>query len=140
MNTDHEDPAPLGVTLDKLVRVYLKIRDARAEKTKEYESEDRALKEAQETIQAGLLAHMNETGMKSFKTRHGTVYTSVDVQPTAQDWDAFYAYVAETNSFEALHKRISKEFVSTYMEQHDGDAPPGVSVIRKNVVNVRRKN
>ena len=134
------DDQPIVATLDQLVKVYLKIRDARAERTREYEAEDRALKDAQDTIQATLLNTLNETGIESFKTKHGTVYRSEDILPQANDWDAFYEWVAEHKAFDALERRLKKTFISTFMEQNNGDAPPGVSVIRKYIVNVRRKN
>jgi hypothetical protein len=138
-----EQPAPQTnqpITLDKITRAYLRIRDARAERKKAFEAEDVQLKEAQESLAATMLNEMNESGIQSFRTKHGTVYLTEDILPAAFDWDLFYQYVAENMAFDALHKRITKEFVSTYMEQNNGEAPPGVSVIRKNVVNVRRKN
>lgn len=128
------------VPLDKIVKAFLRIRDRRAELKTEWESEDTALKEAQSELQAHMLNQMNETGITSFRTKYGTVYRSESIKPAAYDWDAFYKYVAENDAFEALEKRIKTTFVSAYMEQNNGEAPPGVSVIRAYEVNVRRKN
>jgi len=129
-----------AVPLDKIVKVFLRIRDERADRKKEWEGEDEALREAQETLQSHMLQQMNETGITSFQTKYGTVYRSTSIQPTGSDWDAFYKWVAENDAFDFLERRIKKTSVSDYMEQNKGAVPPGVTVLRKFEVNVRRKN
>jgi hypothetical protein len=128
------------VPLDRIVKTFLKIRDYRSEKKRAFEAEDDALKEEQELLQSQLLKYMNEAGLKNFGTEFGTVFRSVNIQPTASDWDTFYTWVAETDGFDFLEKRIKKTSVAAYMEQNMGAAPPGVNVLRNYEVTVRRKN
>ena len=128
------------VPLDKIVKAFLKIRDYRAVQKKAFEAEDEALKEEQDLLQSQLLKYMNETGLKNFGTEYGTVFRSVNIQPTASDWDTFYKWVAENDGFDFLEKRIKKTSVAAYMEQNKGAAPPGVNVLRNYEVTVHRKN
>jgi hypothetical protein len=127
-----------NVTLDRVVKAFVKIRDKRSEEKRAWEAKDRELKDQQETLESFLLGTMQTLGAKSVKTDHGTVYSAIEVTPQASDWDAFYAWVAEENAFEALEKRIKKTFVVAYMEDHDGELPPGVQVFRQHTVTIRR--
>lgn len=129
-----------GVTIAKVVATYIKIRDKRAENKKEFEAHDQKLKDQMETLSGFLLQTMRASGAESVRTKHGTVFTSIDITPQGQDWDKFYAWVAENNAFEALERRIKKTFIATYMEENDGELPPGVGVFRQHSVNIRRNS
>jgi hypothetical protein len=124
--------------LGKLVKTYIKIRDARAEKKKAFELEDGQLKEHLGKIEAVLLGHLNTTGGESVRTDEGTFYKQEEITPTGSDWDRLYAWVKEEDAFDALERRIKKTFIKEYMETHEGALPPGVSVHREYVVRVRR--
>ena len=124
--------------LDQIVRVYVKIRDARAAASKEAKERDAELKDKLSKLEAVLLNHLNETKADSVKTSEGTFYRQEDLIPTGSDWEAFYAWVKENDAFDALERRIKKTFIAEYIEAHDGEIPPGVSVYREHVVRVRR--
>ncbi len=127
------------VSYDQTVRVFIKMRDARAALKEEWETKDRAIKEQQDTIQQLLLAHMNANGIESFRTGAGTVYRTEKLIPQGSDWNAFYNWVKEHNAFDFIFKRIKADAVKDYMEQHNGAVPPGVSVYGEYGVNIRRK-
>lgn len=124
---------------DKIVEVYIKIRDARAELKRQFEAKDGELKAQAEKIEAHLLNTLNTSDMQSFKTAHGTVYRQEDILPSASDWNAFYDWVIQNNAIgEALEKRVKKAFIKQYMEEHQNELPPGISAIRQFQVRVRR--
>jgi hypothetical protein len=123
---------------NKVVGIYLKIRQKRKELKERFEAEDKALKADLTRIENTLLNHLNETNVDSMKTEAGTFYKQEEITPTGSDWEAFYDWVAENNAFDALERRIKKTFVSEYMEAHEGGVPPGVSVFREYVVRIRK--
>ena len=127
-----------SIGLDRLAKVYVKIRDKRAELKAAFDAQDTALKEQATKIEMALLAHMNSTGVQSARTDHGTIYRQEEVKPSASNWDAFYAWIKENDAFDALERRVKKTFVTEYMETHEGALPPGVAVHREFVVRVRR--
>lgn len=124
--------------VSKLARAYVRLRDTRAERKKEFEAGDNVLKEHMETIENHMLKLLTEQGIESVKTEAGTFYRQEDVIPQGSDWGAFYQFVREHDAFDFLEKRITKNAVKQYMEQNEGALPPGVSVFRKFVVRVRR--
>jgi len=126
------------VDVDKMVAVFVKMRDARSKLKKEFDEADSALKADQEVLQLELLRLMGEYKVDSLKTKHGTVYTESLLKPSVQDWDALYKYIQTTGNFDALERRVKTAFVKEYMETTEGDLPPGVSVHRELTAKVRR--
>lgn len=124
--------------IDRLTKVYIKIRDKRAELKAAYDKEDVELKMKQEKLENAMLAQMNATGAKSVRTDFGTVYRQEEIKPSASDWDSLYRWIRNNDAFDALERRIKKTFVTEYMDTHEGALPPGVSVHREFVVRVRR--
>lgn len=123
---------------NKVVEAYLNIRDRRAEIKREYEANDDKLKAAQAQLEGVMLKHLNDSGLDSARTAHGTFFRSESLKPSGSDWAAFYQWIGENDAFEALERRIKRDFIKEYMETHDGDLPPGVSVHREYDVRVRR--
>jgi hypothetical protein len=128
------------IDTDRLTNVFVKIRDSRAELKKAFEAKDTALKAQQTRIENAMLAFLNDNNMNTVATNNGTFYKQEDILPTGSDWGAFYAWVKENDAFEALERRIKKTFVTQFMDDHDGELPPGVSVLREWKVIVRRKS
>lgn len=124
--------------LNQIVRVYIKMRDALAVKRRAFEDEERDIKSQMKVLENAMLNHLNTTKLESARTAAGTVYRTEEVIPSGSDWDAFYAWIAKNNEFEALERRIKRTFIKDYMEQHEGRLPPGVSVHREFVARVRR--
>lgn len=130
---------PLGPKLDQIVQVWSAIRDARAAKRQVYEAEDLQLESDQQTLKAIMLDLLNKQGAQSVVTGHGTVYKSLKVKPSAADWSEVYRWIGQDpERFEMLEKRLKSTFVSQYMEDNEGVAPPGVNVIKEYEVAVRR--
>lgn len=126
------------MSTEKLVKTYIKMRDALTEKRRAFEAEERDIKEKMKILEGALLQHLQDAGAESVQTKAGTFYRQIEVTPSGSDWDAFYKWVAEHNEFEALERRIKKTFIKDYMETHEGTLPPGVSVYKEYVVRVRR--
>jgi hypothetical protein len=124
--------------VEALARAYLKLRDARAARKRAFETEDRDLAAKQQRISSAMLAFLAEHGIDSAATESGTFYRQEDLTPTGADWEAFYAWVRENNAFDALERRIKKTFIRQYIEEHEGEIPPGVNVYREYSVHVRR--
>ena len=112
------------VTYDRIIRTYVRMRDARSALKAEFEKKDRELKDQQETLESFLLGSMNTGGVTSLRTSAGTAYRTETMVPTGSDWSAFYAWVKETNGFDFLFKSIKADAIKDFMDQHDGEVPP----------------
>ena len=126
------------VDIDKVTRAYVHIRDARSTLSADFKEKDDALKAKLATLEGVLLARLNAQGAKSITTDSGIVYRQEEITPTGADWERFYEWIREQNAFDALERRIKKNFIKQWMDDHEGGIPPGVSVFKEFVVRVRR--
>ena len=131
-------PTADQVKLDKVTETYVKIRDKRSELKKQYEAEDLALKVQLETLDSFFLGKLDELGVESVRTKHGTVYKTTSIKPSCEDWNSFYTWIAENEAFDALERRVKKSFITTYMEDNKGELPPGINVHQEYTVTIRR--
>jgi sugar phosphate isomerase/epimerase len=125
-----------NVTADRLVKAYIKIREARQALSKQ----DAELEEKQDLIQSKLLEICKETGAESLRTEFGTVTRRVSKKYWTHDWDSFYKFVKEHNAFPLLQKRISVTAMAEFLEEYPDLHPPGLNVDSSYAVSVRRKS
>ena len=122
-------------TANKLVKIYLKIREKRAELSKQ----DSELEEQQGVIEAELLNICKETGADGLRTEFGTVTRSVKKRFWTSDWSSFYDFVKEHNAIELLEKRVSQANMATFLEENPDAVPPGLQVDSRYTAVIRRK-
>lgn len=130
---------PKIIPTDKLVKAYIKIRDARKELSEEFEKQDSDLKESLEMIEAQLLEACKSIGADSIRTPFGTLSRTVRKRYWTNDWHSFYAFLKEHEALELLEKRVSQTNMSTFLEENPDLHPPGLNVDSRYSVVVRRK-
>lgn len=131
--------APQLPNLDKLAEAFMAIKERRTELKRAWEAEDMQLEAAQSKLKAAMLHVMNVTGGDSVRTSHGTIIRTLKIKPSAADWSAIYGWIVENpERFELLEKRVKSTFVSQYMDEHEGQLPPGVNVHQEYEISVRR--
>ncbi len=128
-----------AVPTDKLVKAYIKIRDARKELSTEFEKKDSELQEAMDTIEAQLLEVCKTTGADGIRTPYGTVSRTVKKRFWTNDWHSFYEFLKEHEAIDLLEKRIAQTNMSTFLEENPDLHPPGLNVDSRYSVVVRRK-
>ncbi len=114
----------------RIIAAYLKIRNEKQAYVKASDAIVAEYDAKLDRLSAELLNRMNKSKLKSLRGEAGIAVKTRTIIPTGSDWDAFYAWVVETNNFEALERRIKKTFIETYMEENDQELPPGVSVMK----------
>ena len=77
-----------AINVDKLTKVYLKIKEQREELSNRYREQDGQLEDQQNTIKSELLKHLQEQNIDSIRTPNGTFYRSVKTKYWTSDWDA----------------------------------------------------
>lgn len=127
--------------VERIVKVYITIRDKRAEMKRAFDEEYAKLGENLTKLENQLLRALGDNKLDSMRTAFGTVYRQEEVKPSCQDWSALDFWVEDNPQYGAsdvFEKRLSKKFITDYMEAHDGNLPAGVSVYREYVARVRR--
>ncbi len=125
-------------TTDRLIEVYIKIRDKRKELKDAFEEKDDELKDQLQLVENELLRRANEQGVTSFKADSGVAYTTETLKANVADKDAFFDFLREEELFDLMQARVSTRTLQEYMDEHDGKVPPGVNVFREKHVRVNR--
>ena len=123
--------------IEKLVDIYIQLRDRRAARKKLFEESDSSDKAYQEKIEGTLMAHFNENGIDRVGCESGTAYKSVRTSATVADWDVTLQFIKDNQAWEMLEHRVSKKAVEEFVAANE-EVPPGVNISREAVINVRR--
>lgn len=126
--------------MDALVRVYVKIRDAKAEVKKAADAKCADLQAQMDRVAAEIHRELQRLNVNSTRTDSGTAFLQESIKPSCKDWGMLdtWAKTEGVPPSEIYEKRLAKKFVTDYMAAHEGEAPPPVSVFREFTVHVRR--
>lgn len=126
------------VNADTVTGAYVKLRDQRAELKKAYGDEDKILKDKMERLETWLMKTMQDTSATQLGTSHGTAYLQTQYRASASDWPTVWAYIADNGRFDFLEKRLSSKTINEWIDENNGEVPPGVNVSAELKVIVRR--
>jgi len=125
-------------SVDKLVSVFIKIRDARDAERREWEAKEAEYNEQLDLINAELLEICKEANATSIKTKHGTAIRTVKTRYWTNDWEQFYKFMIENNAPELLEKRIQQTHMKEFLEENPDVLPAGLNVDSQYTITVRR--
>jgi hypothetical protein len=125
--------------IDKIVAVYIKIRNAKEDLTREYDTKVATLDDQMRTLKEELLKISKETGVTSFKTENGTAYRTIKNRYWTNDWESFYGFMREHGTMELLEKRIHQTNMREFLEDRPDVHPPGLNVDQEYEITIRRK-
>lgn len=137
MTYDTEVVAPV-VNIDKLVAVYIKIRDAKDVVRKEAEAREIELQDQLDVIEQSILDLCKDTGATSIKTEHGTAIRTVKNRYTTNDWERFYAFMFEHQAPQLLERRIQQSNMKQFLDENPDLHPAGLNVDSTYAITVRR--
>lgn len=122
-----------------LLKLFIALRDRRAVRKAEYQSDDEGDRTKQDKIEVEFLRRFNERGIDNVSARDvGTAYKSTRASATVADWEGLLGHVQENDAWELLERRVNKTAVEQFKSVND-DLPPGVNWSETQVVNFRRK-
>lgn len=121
-----------------LIKVYVKIRDAKAAKQKEMEAEVANLDEQLSTIEAELLELCKTTGQDGGKTQFGSFRRSVKTRYWTSDWDSMYRFIKEHDAPELLERRVSQTTFKEFLKDNPDKMPEGMNVESRYAITVTR--
>jgi arsenate reductase-like glutaredoxin family protein len=133
--TDKED----GISVDKLVRVYIKMREKREALTREYDTAYEAISEKMRLVKNELLDQMRSANVESIRTTEGLVYRTVNKKYWTSDWDNFYNFIIEHNIPQVLERRVHQNNLKEFLENNPDLLPPGMNVDSEYSVTVQRR-
>ena len=126
------------IPLDKLARVYRKIRTKIQDMTKVHEEAVGVLEQQRDEIAAEMKDRMLASGLKSVRTDEGTIMLGIKVRYSTQDWDSFKKFVIEHEAVELLERRIAQGNMKQFLEENPTLLPPGLNSDSEYAITVRK--
>jgi hypothetical protein len=126
------------ITADKLVSVYLKLRNRRSQILAAFEAEDNELKAQQDMISDKLLEMCKEVGADSLRTAHGTVSKTVKTRYWTNDWGSMYDFIKEHDAMHLMEQRIHQTNIKKFLEENPETLPVGLNSDSKYSVTIRK--
>jgi len=126
------------VPLEKLVKIYRKIKERVDTLTKEYDTQLEELKAQQEEIKFALKDMMKSGGVSSLKTAYGTVSLINKTKYSTNDWDSFKTFVVENHAVDLLEKRIAQSNMAQFLAENPGAVPPGLNSITEYEIRITK--
>lgn len=126
------------IPLDKLTRIYMKMRAKIQEVEAKYESEIEDLKNQQKEVKNAIKDLMLTQGSRSVRTDFGTVVLSEKTRFYTQDWDSFKKFVIEQDAVDLLERRIHQSNMAKFLEENPALHPPGLNSDTEFDVSVRK--
>lgn len=127
----------LRMTVDTMIEKYVKLRDRKKELEDAHKSQLAPFNEALDRLEGYMLEAMNEAGLSSMKSPHGTAYKSMRTSAKVIDWMSTLNYIKENNAWDLLEARVSKLAAQQIIEETKLPIP-GVETSSEVCVNVRR--
>lgn len=126
------------VPTEKLVKAYIKMRDARTLLSAEYEAKDKEIKDQMDLIEHTLLDVCKRAGADSIKTGAGTIIRGVRTSYWTSDWESMHNFIKENQALDLLERRVAQKAMGEFLKANPDKMPKGMNVETKYTVTVRR--
>jgi len=122
----------------KTVAQYISLRDKKKLIEKQHKDQLAPFVALMEEIEGMLLNYMQRSGSNSIATDGGTVYISTVPRATVSDAAAFRSWVISNNLYELADWRANAPRIMDFINEHNGQVPPGVNPSTFTSVRFRR--
>lgn len=127
-----------NVSMEKLARVYIRLRDEIKRVTDERDAEILRLKEKQQTVADAMKAALREAGADSMRTPYGTVWMTVKTRFYTNDWPEFNKFVKEHDAMDLFERRLHQGNMAQFLKDNPSVIPPGLNADATYEVSVRK--
>lgn len=123
---------------NQLVKVYIKIRDAKDRLVKQHEEALEKLEQQLDVVEQELLAICKATGQDGGKTESGSFTRTVKTRYWTSDWDSMYQFIKDHDAPELLERRVHQGNFKEFLQENPDKMPQGMNVDSRYSITVRR--
>ena len=137
--TQEKGEAGTSVSVEKLTKVFIKLRDKKAELAAAFAAEEKAIQEKMDAVKRALLDYCKEHEVDSVRTASGIFYRSTKTRYWTNDWESMNKFIMKHEVPEFYEKRLNQTSVRQFLEENPDVLPPGLNVDSEYVITVRKK-
>lgn len=116
------------LTADELLDRYTRLRDALRMADDRHKQKTAPAREMMDSMEAEMLDRLNKLKVDSVKSKvFGTFYKTHTKSATLADPSAFKDYVIANAKWELADWKANATAVADFIQEHDGNVPPGVN-------------
>jgi len=126
--------------INEVVARMVEIRDRMNTRQKAFEQGQKRDRKLWERGEQWLMQKLEEQGISNVATETHSVFCNDSLRASCGDWNALSEFITKTGNVDLLEHRVSSKSVKQYMEDNDGELPPGVKTFTQRKINIRRKS
>ena len=126
----------------RLIRTFIKIRDARSEVRAAWEEEDAKLEAQLNIIKEEMLEYFKRPenkGATNFSSAEGQFIRMTKTKYFTDDWSSFHEFIVEEQVPQLLEKRVAQGAMKQYLEENPDKLPKGLNTLTEYTIQVRKK-
>ena len=127
-----------AVSVDRLVSIYIKIREKKAQIAAQLKEEEALLNDKLEVVKAALLEHCKTNNVESVRTSRGTFFRKIHTKYWTSDWESMNKFIKDNDAVDLLEKRLHQGNMRQFLEENPDKLPPGLNVDSAYTITVRR--
>lgn len=124
------------LTIAHKVKMYIRIRDAKAAAKKEFDKSVAKMNQAMQKLEGDILTELNAQGGESIRTEFGTAYKNIVSSASVKDREQFEEFCRESGNEAAMDIRANKKIVRELLQA--GTVVPGVNYTETTTIGIRR--
>lgn len=129
-----------ALDIEKLVRAFIRLRDARAKLEAEFKENDAELEAKQDMIRKALLQHCKDNNLSGIKTEAGNVTRGIRKRIWTNDWEGFNKFLLDNEAPYLLEKRIHQGNMAQFLEENPNvPPPPGLNIDQEYTITVTKQ-
>jgi len=125
-------------SVEQLVSIYTKIYTKREEEERVWKAREEELTDQLDLIKRELLDICKENGVKSLRTKAGTLIRTVTTRYWTNDWEHFHKFMLDNQAPDLLEKRIHQSNMKQFLEENPELLPAGLNMDSEYTITVRR--
>ena len=149
----------MSATTEKLISVYLQMRDDIAAKDKAAKEAKSSIVDSMNMIEDELYKRLKKEKLTTFSTDAGTAFETTNDYVGIEEFDDFLGFlissiltaaglpptpatlkqVLAAADLQFLNKAVNKTAVKDFMEENEGKLPPGIKYTKEIVIQIRKK-
>jgi hypothetical protein len=127
------------IPVEKLVRVYIKMRTARDEINAEFNKKIEGIENQMEQVKRALSDYCKEKSVESVRTTEGLFYRTIKRRYWTNDWESMGKFVVEHNIPDVYEKRLHQGNMQEFIDNNPDLLPPGLNIDSEYQITVRKK-
>lgn len=127
------------VGVEKLVRVYVKIRSKREELSAAFKAQDEDLQKQLRQVELALLQHCKDHEVESVRTKAGTFFRRVKTKYWTDNWEAMHKFIMDNQLPDFMERRLHQGNLKQFLVDNPDSVPPGLNVSSEYAITVNTK-